>query len=89
MERDKDTIWRLDTPFYIGAAVVCLIMNFLMVVGGLKMRRLQSYPLALTAAIMSLIPIHGCLCCAMPVGLWALIVLGDSNTRAGFAAAAR
>ncbi|MFP2924843.1 hypothetical protein ACLESO_06425 [Pyxidicoccus sp. 3LG] len=62
-----------------------LILNALVFFGALKMKGLQSYGLAMTAAIISVIPCCGpCYCLAIPVGIWALVVLRKPEVRAAF-----
>jgi hypothetical protein len=63
-----------------------LVLGALMLVGGLKMKNLQSYALALTAAIIALIPcLNGCCCVfSMPVGVWALYVLSRPEVKGAF-----
>lgn len=61
------------------------ILNGLVFFGALKMKNLQSYGLAMTAAIISVIPCCGpCCCLAIPVGIWALVVLRKPEVRAAF-----
>ena len=65
-------------------------LNVLVFVGAGRMKQLRSYGLALTAAIVSLIPcLTGVCCTGMPFGLWALIVLMNPDVKAGFDAVAR
>ena len=48
------------------------------------MRSLSGYGLALTGSIAAIIPISGCCCLTMPVGIWALVVLLNPVVKAGF-----
>jgi hypothetical protein len=87
-ERDKDS-YRLDSPTNIGGTVVGFVLSVLMLVGGIKMKSLSGYGLALTGAICAIIPcVNGCLCCAMPVGIWAVMVLANPDVKAAFRASA-
>jgi hypothetical protein len=62
-----------------------LVLNALVFFGALKMKNLQSYGLAMTAAIVSIIPCCGpCYCLGIPVGIWALVVLRKPEVRASF-----
>jgi predicted PurR-regulated permease PerM len=62
-----------------------LIINGLAFFGALKMKNLQSYGLAMTAGIVSLIPCCGpCFCLGIPLGIWALVVLRKPEVRASF-----
>ncbi len=69
------------------AALPGLVLSGLMLFGGLKMKSLQAYPMALTAAVVALIPcvgINGCCCIAIPVGVWALVVLLRPEVKGAF-----
>ncbi|MBN1590539.1 MAG: hypothetical protein JW888_13575 [Pirellulales bacterium] len=49
------------------------------------MLRLRSYALAMTAAILAIIPcFYPCCIPGAPFGIWAVIVLADGNVRAAF-----
>ncbi|WP_223758553.1 hypothetical protein [Myxococcus sp. RHSTA-1-4] len=62
-----------------------LIINGLVFLGALRMKGLQSYGLANTAAILALIPCCGpCVCVGIPLGIWALVVLRKPEVRAAF-----
>ncbi len=60
----------------IGAAVIFY--------GAMKMKDLQSYGLAMTAAILSLIPCFSMCCIGIPFGIWALIVLLNDDVKKAF-----
>jgi hypothetical protein len=67
-----------------GFALVCGIVAL---IGAIKMLQLQTYGLALTAAIISVIPCFGC-CCSLlliPFGIWSLVVLSDARVKRHFA----
>jgi len=65
-----------------------LFICILALVGTVKMLKMQSYGLALTSAILSLIPCFGpCCCCSMlliPFGIWALVILSDTTVKQQF-----
>ncbi len=53
--------------------------------GGLKMKNLESYGLAMAASIITLIPCFGSCCCiGIPVGIWSLIVLNKPEVKSAF-----
>ena len=61
-----------------------LLLGVVQLVGGVQMARLRSWGLALTSAIVSLLP---CTCTALfsiPVGIWALIVLRDPAVKSKY-----
>lgn len=60
-------------------------LAILVIVGAQKMKNLQSYSLAMTSAIIALVPfISPCCCLGLPFGIWALVVLSDSQVQAAF-----
>jgi len=62
-----------------------LVLSAVALFGSIKMMRLQSYGLAMTAAIVSMVPCVGpCCCLAIPFGIWALVVLMKPNVKAAF-----
>ncbi len=80
---------RLDTPMNIGGTVLGILMNIAMIAGGLQMRSLNGYAVAMIGTVVSLIPIHGCCCFSIPIGIWAIIVLLHPVVKAAFAANSR
>jgi hypothetical protein len=60
----------------VGAAVIFY--------GAIKMKDLQGYGLAMTAAILCLIPCFSICCLGIPFGIWALIVLLNADVKAAF-----
>lgn len=79
----------MNNPVNRASAAIGAVINLFMIVGGMQMRKLGSYPLSIVGAICGIIPCGGCACCALPIGIWALIVLLNSEVKAGFAAVAR
>jgi len=78
-------------PFAVGAglqvvgALVGLAKSGVMIYGGLQMKNLQSHSLAMTAAILAVIPcISSCCCLEIPFGIWALMVLNEPEVRNAF-----
>lgn len=52
---------------------------------GLKMKNLQSYGLAMTGAVLAVIPCTGpCCIFSLPLGIYALIILMSSDVKAAF-----
>lgn len=50
----------------------------------MKMKDLQGYGLAMTAAILSLIPCFSICCIGIPFGIWALVVLLNDDVKKAF-----
>ena len=62
----------------VGLPIFFILMSLLMMYGAFKMTKLQSYGMALTAAIIAVIPFNGILdCCLVEVGvgIWALVMV--------------
>lgn len=76
---------RLHAAFSVYAAVQVLL-SLVVIVGALKMKRLESYGFAVTSAILA-IAICPCDCTSWPLGMafvWALVVLQDAKVKAAF-----
>lgn len=62
-----------------------LLVAGLWIVGGLKMKDLSSYGLAMAAAVTAVVPCFTTCCCLnIPVGIWALVVLMKPEVKAAF-----
>jgi hypothetical protein len=72
-------------PAGIASSVLGLLLSVLILIGALRMLALRNYGLALTAAILAVVP---CLtpCCfiGLPFGIWALIVLNKAEVKSHF-----
>lgn len=65
-------------------AILALIFWGVVLFGALKMRALESYGLAMAAAILAMLPCGCCCIVGLPVGIWCLVVLMDQNVKAQF-----
>jgi uncharacterized membrane protein len=64
--------------------LVALLFDGLVIFGGIQMRKLKMYPLAVATAFVAMIPCQ-CVCClGIPVGIWALTILFKPEVRAQF-----
>ncbi len=64
---------------------ILLALNGVILMGALKMRNLQSYSLAMTAAVLAAIPCCGlCYFIDIPFGIWAIVVLNKPEVRSAF-----
>ena len=46
---------------------------------------LQSWPMALAASVVAMLPcLSPCCCLGLPIGIWSLVVLLDNNVKASF-----
>ena len=72
-------------PVAILLALVMLALGVVIILGGLKMKQLQSYGLAMTAAIVAMIPcLSPCCIIGLPIGIWALVVLNNPEVKSAF-----
>jgi len=65
--------------------LVVLIVAVVILIGALKMRRLESHGFAVASAILALIPcISCCFLAGIPIGIWALVVLLKPEVKDAF-----
>jgi hypothetical protein len=91
-EQFENLYKQLETASEAGATIYIqpilgLIVAVLMIVGAQKMRRLESFGLAVTASVLALIPyplLLTCCCVGIPIGIWSLVVLFNQDVRAAF-----
>ena len=74
----------VSTGFTFGTTALGVVASIVIILGGLKMRALEGYGLAMTASILALVPCLSCCCITLPFGIWALIVLMDANVKQAF-----
>lgn len=74
----------LSGGFVVILGVFSLAMMALIFFGAMKMKALESYGLAMTAAILSIIPCFSFCCIGIPFGIWALVVLLNAEVKAAF-----
>ena len=71
-----------------GAAAVSVLIaavQGLVLFGAVKLLRLQSYALVMTAVIIAMLPCIGCCCIlGLPFGVWALIVINKPEVKSQF-----
>jgi hypothetical protein len=82
MENTRDEGFTLKDGF---GMAIGLVSNVVMLVGALKMMKLQSWGLALTAAILVMLPCGSCCCCiGIGIGIWAIILLNKPEIKGAF-----
>ncbi|HZV08006.1 MAG TPA: MJ0042-type zinc finger domain-containing protein [Gemmataceae bacterium] len=65
-------------------SIVALGFAVLILVGGLRMRKLENYGLAMTACIFALLPCGNCCLIGLPLGIWGLVVLNRPEVKDAF-----
>jgi hypothetical protein len=82
-----ETLQNLGGGTAIAVGVITALVGLLIIFGGLKMKNLQSYGLAMTASVLALIPcVSPSACCliGIGIGIWSLIVLMKPEVKAAF-----
>jgi hypothetical protein len=66
--------------------LIGLVVPIVVLLGTIRMEKLQSYGFAMTTAILSIIPCTSpcCFLIGTPIGIWALWVLTDPDVKAAF-----
>lgn len=69
----------------IVGAVLGLGCDAVVIVGALKMKKLESYGLAMAASIIAMLPCISCGCLlGLPIGIWSLVVLNKPEVKSAF-----
>lgn len=66
------------------SALLNLAASGFVLFGGLRMRDLRGYGLAVAASIVAIIPCWACCCIGIPAGIWSLVVLMRPEVKASF-----
>jgi GYF domain 2 len=66
--------------------ILMFIIGGFLIFSGLKMKKLESYGLAMTANILAMIPCFTSCCCVIgiPIGIWGLVVLNKPEVKGAF-----
>lgn len=84
--RQMIQMW-VDIGEKYGAILNLVSMGFAVVIllGGLKLRRLEGYGLVLAASILALLPCtNACCCLGLPMGIWALVASSKPEVKSHF-----
>lgn len=67
------------------ANILGLIVGVVVLIGAMKMRKLESYGFAMTASILAMIPcVSPCCILGLPFGIWAVVVLAKPEVKEAF-----
>ena len=80
----KDFIRAMAGP---GAKVLGLLgmtMSGLLIFGGMQMRNLKNYGVAIAACVLGMLPCTGCCCITLPLGIWTLTILMRPEIKSSF-----
>jgi hypothetical protein len=67
------------------ASLLGVVQGVFIIVGALAMQRLQTYQFARLGSVLALLPLTPAVLIGLPVGIWALAVLGEPGVRSAFA----
>jgi len=67
--------------FYFGYCCVGVVLDILVIVGAQKMKRLESYGLAMTSCILAMLPTSVCCLLGLPFGIWGLVALNQPGVK--------
>ena len=75
----------LSGPIGMVMSILAILMSVVILLGALKMKKLESYGLAMTASILAMIPcLSPCCVIGLPIGIWALVVLSKPEVKSAF-----
>jgi hypothetical protein len=61
-----------------------IIKSAIIIFGSINMMKRESWGLALTAGILTMVPCNFCCFLELPIGIWAVVVLSQSHIRNTF-----
>jgi TPR repeat protein/tRNA A-37 threonylcarbamoyl transferase component Bud32 len=75
-------VW-FPSAFMLLVPLSALVLSSIIMIAGLKMKRLQAYGLAVAGSILAILVTPGNLI-GLPIGIWALVVLSQRHVREAF-----
>jgi hypothetical protein len=80
----KDFVKMLAGPISKVLGLLGMAMSAFMVFGGVQMRQLKSYGIAMAACIIGLLPCTSCCCVTLPIAIWTLTILMRPEIKSSF-----
>jgi hypothetical protein len=75
----------LTGGFGIVQSILGMVLSVVIIMGALKMKKLENYTFAIIATIIAMVPcISPCCIVGLPVGIWALVVLNKPEVKGAF-----
>lgn len=86
MRQIMESIKAMQTPALVAIeTVIKLAVAGVILIGALKLRKLESFPLVVTAAILAIVPCTSpCCCVGLPVGIWVLVAVFKPHVKSAF-----
>jgi hypothetical protein len=67
------------------SSMIGILVSGLILFGGMKMKKLENYGLAMAASIIAMIPCFSpCCVIGLPIGIWAVVVLSKPEVKSAF-----
>lgn len=86
MQRLMDMLQQLQSPAMIAVdSIIKLAVAGLIIVASVKLRKLESFPLVVTSAILAIVPCTSpCCCVGIPIGIWVLVAIMKPEVKSSF-----
>ena len=69
----------------IVSSLLGIVMSVVILMGALKMKKLENYTFAIIATVVAMVPcISPCCFVGLPIGIWALVVLNKPEVKGAF-----
>jgi hypothetical protein len=66
-------------------SILALVMSVVILLGALKLKKLENYTFSMIATIVAMVPcISPCCLVGLPIGIWALVVLNKPEVKSSF-----
>ncbi|MCE9555074.1 MAG: hypothetical protein K8T91_17115 [Planctomycetes bacterium] len=66
-------------------AIIGIVVGAVVLLGAMKMMKLEGYGFALTATILAMVPcLSPCCVLGLPIGIWSLVVLMNAEVKSAF-----
>jgi hypothetical protein len=75
----------LSGPVGVVLGIIGILVSVVILLGAMKMKKLESYGLAMAASIIAMIPCFSpCCLLGLPIGIWAVVVLSKPEVKSAF-----
>ena len=72
-------------PIGMVSNIIGIVMSCVVLLGAIKMKKLENYGLAMAASIIAMIPCNfPCCFIGLPIGIWAVVVLSKPEVKSAF-----
>lgn len=80
-----EQIMAVQGPLGAVLAIIGLVVGAVILLGAMKMKKLEGYGFAMAATIMAMVPcISPCCVLGLPIGIWSLVMLMNADVKAAF-----